>query len=74
MVAVNLYLKGYDMYTHYSMKDSAPNFGSYACELCQTTVAGERYDYIARDVDDEIVELSICVDCVFDVEGISCTN
>ena len=58
------------MYKLYSMKDSAPNFGSYACELCQTTVAGERYDYIARDADDDIVELSICIDCVCELEGI----
>jgi hypothetical protein len=62
------------MYTHFSMKDAAPNFGSCACELCHTSIVGERYDYIARDVNDDIVELSICVDCVFDVEGISCTN
>ena len=55
------------MYTHYSMKDSAPNFGSYACELCNSVMAGERYDYVARDVNEDIVELSICVDCVFDV-------
>ena len=67
-------LKGFVMYTHFSMKDAAPNFGSCACELCHTSIAGERYDYIARDVDDEIVELSMCVDCVFDVEGTSCTN
>jgi hypothetical protein len=58
------------MYKLYSMKDAAPNFGAYACELCNTVMAGERYDYIARDVDDDIVELSICIDCVYDVEGV----
>lgn len=58
------------MYQFFSMKDAAPNFGSYLCELCHTSLAGERYDYIARDDDDDIVELSLCVDCVYDVEGI----
>ena len=58
------------MFTHYSMKDAAPNFGAYACELCNTVMAGERYDYIARDADDDIAELSICIDCVCELEGI----
>jgi len=57
------------MYQYFSMKDAAPNFGSYPCELCHTSLAGERYDYIAFDNDD-VVELSLCVDCVYDVEGI----
>ena len=57
------------MYQYFSMKDVAPNFGSYPCELCHTSSAGERYDYIAFDNDD-VVELSLCVDCVCDVEGL----
>jgi superfamily II helicase len=58
------------MYKILAMADKEPNFGSYACELCHSCLSGERYDYIALDDDDEQTELSICVDCVMDVEGV----
>jgi len=57
------------MTTHYSMKDAMPNFGAHACELCHTSLAGERYDYLAT-TGDHIAELSICIDCVCENEGI----
>ena len=65
-----------DMYTNFSMvtdDDDGNNehyFSSSSCDLCQSSLGGDRYDYVARDVNDDIVELSICVDCVYDVEGV----
>ena len=64
------------MYTHFSMvtdDDDGNNehyFSWSSCERCHSDLGGDRYDYVARDVNDDIVELSICVDCVCDVEGI----
>ena len=68
------------MYTHYSMVtdgddgSNEPYFSHYCCERCQSNLSGDRYDYVALDADKEIVELSICIDCVYDVEGIDNEN
>ena len=59
-----------DMYTDFIYKENEHYFSSSSCDLCQSSLGGDRYDYIALDADKEIVELSICVDCVYDVEGV----
>ena len=63
------------MYKYFSMTtDADGNSESYfscaSCDLCHSTLGGDRYDYTARDNNDDIVELSLCVDCVYDVEGL----
>jgi hypothetical protein len=45
-------------------------FSWASCELCHSNLGGDRYDYIAWDDKDDKWELSICVDCVMDVEGV----
>ena len=59
------------MYKLFSMRENAEEyFSRFPCDLCLTDVSGGRYDYIARDDDDDVDELSLCVDCVYDVEGL----
>jgi hypothetical protein len=64
------------MYQYFSMTTDVdeignePYFSWASCDLCFTTLGGTRYDYIARDNNDDIVELSLCVDCVYKVEGL----
>ena len=59
------------MYKLFSMRENAEEyFSRFPCDLCLTDVSGGRYDYIARDDDDDVVELSLCGDCVDEVEGI----
>ena len=58
------------MYKIFAMDDGEEYFSWHACELCHSTLGGGRFDYIGIDDDDEQTELSICVDCVMDVEGV----
>jgi len=59
------------MYKLFSMRENAEEyFSRFPCDLCLTDVSGGRYDYTARDNNDNTVYFSLCVDCVYDVEGL----
>lgn len=40
------------------------HFSWYACELCNSTLGGNRYAAHYRDDDNEICHIEICVDCL----------
>jgi len=39
-------------------------FSWQPCELCHSTLGGQRYAAHALDSNDELIHLEICVDCV----------
>jgi len=56
------------MYQHFSLIDGAEEYFSRSlCDVCKTWLAGGRYDAIALDDNDDVVELSLCVDCLLEV-------
>ena len=59
------------MYHHLSLIDGVEYFlypAHSLCDVCNTGKAGGRYDAIALDDNDDVVELSLCVDCVLEVQ------
>ena len=56
------------MYQHFSLIDGAEEYFSRSlCDVCKTWLAGGRYDATALDENDDVVELSLCVDCLLEV-------
>lgn len=57
------YLKGiYNL----SPASEEPYFSRYPCECCNSSLGGDRYDFVGRlgkRHDAEITELSCCTDC-----------
>ena len=47
--------------------DSHEEFSSHSCELCNSSLAGERYgvNLIFPGTDIEHIEYSVCVDCYY---------
>ena len=56
------------VYGRFSLTDGAEEyFSHWPCELCWNGMSGGRYDATALDDNDDVVELSLCVDCLLEV-------
>ena len=44
--------------------EDEPFFSTNSCDLCNSSLAGDRYVAHYRDDDDNIVHAEVCIDCV----------
>lgn len=56
---------GYDHDTEELLVTPEPYFSKSACDLCGSTLGGNREPAHALNADNEIVHLDVCVDCVY---------
>jgi len=52
------------------VSDVEPNpYSKAPCELCKSTLAGERHTVVEMNDNFEGIELDVCVDCVLKIGG-----
>jgi ribosome-binding protein aMBF1 (putative translation factor) len=57
--------------THFFCSDKAPDeFSWKPCELCKSTLGGERHTIVEMDDNFNGEELEVCVDCFLEIAGL----
>ena len=57
------------MYSNFSLADGSEEYFAHtACDVCHNCLGGGRYDMVALDDAGDVCTLSVCVDCVLEVD------